>query len=181
MGRCSWPRGAPKSDVLGQKTGCGQISQSSILSKIISAVKYARLQIAETLTSRDLTVMIGHSFGARILYTATSHVIIDEIQRQHPGFKYSSYKLMNGPSDLIILLNPAFESSIFTALHSVRRPDSDWWEAIDHQQQPILLSISTDNDYATRFAFPLGRRFELARRERQYITLGNYTPYINTV
>ena len=37
------------------------------------------------ITARDLTIMIGHSFGARILYTATSQVLIDEVQRGIPA------------------------------------------------------------------------------------------------
>jgi hypothetical protein len=84
---------------------------------------------------------------------------------------------MTGPADLIVLLNPAFEASIFTAMHSVRRPDSKEWERINPRQQPLLLAISTANDDATGTFFPWRQFLEFARSDRQRITLGNYEPY----
>jgi hypothetical protein len=162
-----------------RKRAADRISQSAVLSKIIAATKYARRQVDEQLTSRDLTIMIGHSFGARILYTATSQVLIDEVQRQHPGYKEASYGVMIGPADLILLLNPAFEASIFTAMHSVRRTGSKRYEIIDDRQQPLLLAISTENDWATGKAFPVGQSLEFAtRRDRRRQTLGNHKPYL---
>jgi hypothetical protein len=161
-----------------RKRAADRISQSSVLTKIIAATKYARKQVGKEITARDLTIMIGHSFGARILYTATSQILIDEVQRQHPGYKESSYGVMKGPADLILLLNPAFEASLFTAMHSVRRPDSNWWERIDPRQQPLLLAIASENDWATGKAFPLGQRLEFARRDRQRLALGNYKEYV---
>ena len=86
---------------------------------------------------------------------------------------------MTGPAaDLVVLLNPAFEASIFTAMHTVNRPDSIWWESINERQQPLLLSIATDNDWATGRLFPLGQSLGFARRARQRITLGNYKDYV---
>jgi hypothetical protein len=109
-----------------RKRAADRISQSSVLTKIIAAAKYARKQAGKEITARDLTIMIGHSFGARILYTATSQLLINEVQRQHPGYANSSYGVIHGPADLILLLNPAFEASVFTVMHSVRRPDANW-------------------------------------------------------
>jgi hypothetical protein len=140
-----------------RKRAADRISQSSVLTKIFAATKYARKQEAGEITVRDLTIMIGHSFGARILYTATSQVLIDEVQRRHPGKVKSSYEVIAGPADLILLLNPALEASVFTAMHSVRRRDSNWWESIDARQQALLLAISSVNDWATGLAFPLGQ------------------------
>jgi hypothetical protein len=161
-----------------RKRAADRISRSSVLTKIIAATKYARKQVGEEITARDLTIMVGHSFGARILYTATSQVLIDEVQRRHPGYVDSSYRVIEGPADLILLLNPAFEASMFTAMHSVRRPDSKQWERIDPRQHPLLLAIATENDWATGTAFPLGQRLEFATRDRQRQTLGNYKEYI---
>jgi hypothetical protein len=160
-----------------RKRAADRISQSSVLTKIIAGIRYARAQVGSEITAKDLTIMIGHSFGARILFTATSQVLVDEVQRQHPGFVKSSYGVMSGPADLILLINPAFEASIFTAMNSVRRPASNWWESISPRQQPLLLAIGTENDWATRRAFPLGQFVEFARRKRQRETLGNYKEY----
>jgi hypothetical protein len=160
-----------------RKRAADRISQSSVLIKIIAATKYARQQMGD-LAARDLTIMIGHSFGARILYAATSQVLIDQVQRRHPGFAKDSYGVIEGPADLILLLNPAFEASMFTAMDSIRRPDYDLWEGFDPGQAPLLLVLASENDWATRMAFPLGQRLELAQMARQCTTLGNYRDYI---
>jgi hypothetical protein len=161
-----------------RKGAADRISQSAVLSKIFAATKYARRQQEKEITAKDLTIMIGHSFGARILYTATSQVLIEEVQRRHPGRAESSYGVIEGPADLILLLNPALQAAVFTAMHSVRRRDSHWWESIDAQQQALLLAISSENDWATGKAFPLGQWLAFARRDRQRQTLGNYREYI---
>jgi hypothetical protein len=174
-----------------RKRAADRISQSSVVTKIFAATKYAREQVGREITAKDLTIMIGHSFGARILYTATSQVLIDEVQRRHPGNKFPSYQKMTGPADLIVLLNPAFEASIFTVMHSIRRPDAKEWEGINRRQQPLLLAISTENDSATEKLFPLGQSLEFGscqdikrdrssipnRCDRQRETLGNHKEY----
>jgi hypothetical protein len=159
-----------------RKRAADRISQSAVLTRIFASAKYARRQAKAEFTSRDLTIMMGHSFGARILYSATSQVLIDEVQRRHPGRTGGSYAPIAGQVDLILLLNPAFEASMFTAMHAIRR--SKWWEAINQEQKPLMLAIATDNDWATGRAFPLGQYLEFARRKRQRVTLGNYEAYI---
>jgi hypothetical protein len=168
-----------------RKRAADRISQSSILTKIIAATKWARKQGLpgteskewKEITARDVTVMIGHSFGARILYTATSQVLIDEVQRRHPGAAKYCYDVIQGPADLILLLNPAFEASVFTAMHSVGRPSKPW-ECIDRGQTPLLLVLASENDWPNRTAFPWGQWLDFARRDRQLATLGNYKEYV---
>src|SRR6185503_9131783 len=64
-----------------RKRAADRISQSAVLKRIFASTSYARMEAREELTSNDLTIMIGHSFGARILYSATSQVLLDEVQR----------------------------------------------------------------------------------------------------
>ncbi len=175
--RRPWP--LPELTFWNRKRAADRISQSAVMTKIIAATNNARQQFRqrEGITASDVTIMIEHSFGARILYTATSQVLIDEIQRQHPGFVNFGYGVVDGPVDLILLLNPAFEASIFTAMHTVSRPNNDW-EASAEGQAPLMLVLSTENDWATGTAFPWGQWLDLAHGDRQYQTLGNYKGYI---
>ena len=83
-----------------------------------------------------------------------------------------------GTSRLVLLLNPALEASVFTAMDSVRRPPSKAEERIHASQQPSLLVISTENDSATTTWFRLGQWLTFARMERQRKTLGNYMNYV---
>jgi len=159
-----------------RKRAADRISQSAVLTRIFASMKFARMEAGNEITSRDLTIMIGHSFGARILYSATCQVLLDKVESRHPGRRKASYGEIKGQVDLIMLLNPAFEASMFTAMHTIRR--TQWSEAMGLEQKPLLLAISTNNDRATRWAFPLGQYLEFATRKRQCVTLGNYDPYI---
>jgi hypothetical protein len=156
-----------------RKRAADRISQSSVVTKLFARVRSARRQRGNP---NDLTIYIGHSFGARILYSAISHVLIDEVERLHPGEGKWRYDLIKGPADLVVLLNPAFEASMFTALHAMRR-DDDYLQISD-RQQPRLLVISTENDFATTVLYPIGQIAGLATRERERKTLGNYDGYV---
>lgn len=127
-----------------------------------------------------MTVLIGHSFGARILHTATCQVLIDKVQEQHPGEQDPSYGVIKGPANLLVLLNPALEASTFTVIHTVERPEKPW-ERIHKDQRPLLLAISSECDVATRIFFPLGQALASTFRARQVRTLGNYPPYVTHV
>jgi hypothetical protein len=73
-------------------------------------------------------------------------------------------------------MNPAFEASMFTALHAFRRDRP--WEKIAAGQQPRLLAISSKADGATTVLYPLGQFVALRTRKRERTTLGNYSDYV---
>lgn len=148
-----------------------RISQSAVVSKLVGAIHSVRRKARQ---SNDFIVFVGHSFGARILYTATSQLILYNLQTQHPGYRGGSYGTVRGPAHLTVLLNPAMEASAYTALDTVRRVQ----ERFDPDQQPVLLTISTSNDLATLAAFPLGQWLGGLWHGRDVETLGNYAPYV---
>ncbi len=155
-----------------RKRAADQICQSGAVTKIIADMENAR---ALNKHSRDdLRIMVGHSFGARMLFNATSHVLLRDVAHAHPLRPTEKYQRISGPADLILLLNPAFEASIFTVLHNLRRVRK---ETIDENQQPLLLSVATENDGATKWAFPLGQWLGFARAKLQRTTLGNFEKY----
>jgi hypothetical protein len=81
--------------------------------------------------------------------------------------------LIEGSADAVILLNPAFEASRYTAIDDITRKD----ERFKASQPPLLISVSTDNDWATKRAFPIGQWLGLSRSQRELSALGNYRPY----
>lgn len=125
----------------------------------------ARFNDDPTGAPRIRTLMIGHSFGGLIIYAATSSPLIEvltarqDLPPEQPGeHRYSSaskehYEEANRVADMIVLVNPAFEASRFEALYRVaqnRAPDAGY-------EAPMLVSITSDTDYATGAAFPVGR------------------------
>jgi hypothetical protein len=153
-----------------KKSNADRIAQSAVVTKIVSAIGSVTQGAPDHL---DQFIAIGHSFGARILFSATAQSLVYETERAHPGFPEGEYKLVEGSADAIILLNPAFEASRYTALDDITRKD----ERFKASQPPLLISVSTDNDWATKRAFPIGQWLGLSRSQRELGTLGNYSPY----
>jgi len=120
------------------------------------------------------TVMIGHSFGAWILYAAVSQSIVEVLSMDQDLPKEAEAPKQPGgdvvkPSqrrrarlaDMILLVNPAFEAVRYATVYEAARrqkapPDSYEYEP------PLLISITSTADAATRIAFPAGRSFNSA-------------------
>ncbi|WP_152974834.1 hypothetical protein [Pseudomonas sp. RIT-PI-q] len=154
----------------GRKGGADRVTAAGNISKLVSSIKGVSCQQGDP---NDFIVGIGHSFGARILYTAVAPLLISELAMKHPGDQFNSYDNVTGVIDLTVLLNPAFEASRYTALAASRRNK----EVFSASQQPLLLTVATSNDLATRLAFPIGQIMGTRWRERERTTLGNYQPY----
>lgn len=119
-------------------------------------------------------VAIGHSFSARILFGSVAPILLHNLQMSHPGVRGGRYSELRGPVDLTILLNPAFEASRYSTFDTSKR----WQENFSPTQQPMLIAVSTTNDYATKFAFPIGQAISGRWNQRERTTLGNYVDYV---
>ncbi|MFH1345432.1 MAG: hypothetical protein ABIL01_30155 [Pseudomonadota bacterium] len=153
-----------------KKKNADRIAQSAVVTKIVSALGAITKAAPDR---KDQLITIGHSFGARMLFSATAQSLIYETEQAHPGFPKGQYRLVEGSADAVILLNPAFEASRYSAVDDVTRFD----ETFVQRQPPLIITVSTDNDWATRNAFPIGQWLGLARSERELTTLGNYKPF----
>jgi hypothetical protein len=147
-----------------------RIAQSAVVTKIVGAIGATR---TKTGTAADEFIAIGHSFGARLLFSAVGQVFINETEKTHPGFPGGQYRLVSGPTNAVVLLNPAFEASLFTTFNSVTRAE----ETFSLVQAPLVLSIATDADYATRYAFPVGQWLYGMGDRKDRTTLGNYEEF----
>ncbi|MEH2554479.1 pimeloyl-ACP methyl ester carboxylesterase [Bradyrhizobium algeriense] len=153
-----------------KKNNADRIAQSSIVTKIVGAIGAVTKGEPNRL---DQFIAIGHSFGSRVLFSATAQSLVYECERAHPGFPTGEYRIVEGSADAVILLNPAFEASRYTAIDDITRYD----EHFKRTQPPLLITVSTDNDWATKMAFPIGQWLGLSRSERELTTLGNYQPF----
>lgn len=103
------------------------------------------------------TVMIGHSFGAWVLYSATSPYILETLSGTSDlpkGTELPTTVRERGIADLVVLLNPAFEASRYEpVVRAARR------YRIENYHSPLLVSITSTADLATKDAFPIARFF----------------------
>jgi hypothetical protein len=91
-------------------------------------------------------VLIGHSFGALVVYHAVSQFLMESATGQ-PTEIVESY------GDLVILVNAAFEASRYEPLHRQATGRADYNEC----QQPAFVAVTSKADWATKVTFPVGR------------------------
>lgn len=146
-----------------------RITQSAILTKIVGSIGSSRGRSGQ----RDYFIAIGHSFGARMLFAAVNAPFVLGVENAYPPPGTSTYQTIRGPADAVVLVNPAFEAARYSTLDDIIRNE----EAFRRDQQPLMITVSTDNDCATRLAFPFGQMIDLAFDKRARTTLGNYEGY----
>jgi hypothetical protein len=111
---------------------------------------------------QTLSLMVGHSFGGAVLETALSQTLSDTVLKS-PDHRLKS------PANLIVFLNeaqealrshPLIESLIEsgnTQDHCVpREVDADGNKKFEN---PLIVSISSTGDYATRAFYPFAQAF----------------------
>ncbi len=106
--------------------------------------------VLATNASRTELIIIGHSFGGAAVYTAISQIVteryVDTVERGEP---------LNPLGDQVILLNPAFEASRFYDLYQMAISTGQY----PTNQRPVLSVFTSKGDWATHYAFPIGRFF----------------------
>ena len=180
----------------GRKKASDLITHSAIVTKIISAIDgIERKRRKADPRLGDVTVYVGHSFGARMLYSAVSQVLIHDVELSFPdtlqGFSGASanpplppnvnYSPIPGFGDLVVLLNPAFEASFYKSFETLIRPGGTLdthgaREGFAPGQLPLIVTLSAENDLATRIAFPIGQIVGFDPSQIRRTTLGNYVP-----
>jgi len=120
-------------------------------------------------------VVVGHSFGGALVYTAVQQSLMFDT------VFLANRSIARRSADLIVLVNPAFEAERFAALH--RRADG---MCHTQTQRPILVAFTSRNDTATSKAFPLGRTLGTLfqshtsdeQRRANRTAIGHYAPFI---
>lgn len=96
-------------------------------------------------------IVVGHSFGGLVVQNALTQILQARFIRNRgengePGE-------IEGFGNLVVLINPAFEAMQFIPLSDMaserRRYVAD--------QRPVMAILTSEADYATRYAFPFGR------------------------
>lgn len=128
-------------------------------------------------------IVVGHSFGGALTFSAISHAAIGQIMDDQ-----KTDRALDGRSrtktkrwDLVVLINPAFEAMQLRPLFEVAKSQN-----YKDDQLPHLIIISTSADWANGGLFPLGRAFSTIFKEyadnvsseMNTTAVGHYIPYI---
>jgi len=103
--------------------------------------------------SNTRLVVIGHSFGGAVVYSALSKIFTDRfVHTKGPEGIVSDAV---GFGDLVVLLNPAFEAQQAAGLSDMANERATYFQS----QLPVLAILTSTGDQATKTAFPIGRWF----------------------
>jgi hypothetical protein len=91
-----------------------------------------------------LLVMIGHSFGGLITYSAVAQSLIEAATTP-------AGELIPSFADLVLLVNPAFAATRYLPIYDQISGRHDF----ARDQPPIFVSVTAHNDWATGVMFPI--------------------------
>jgi hypothetical protein len=142
--------------------------------------------------THGLLVIMGHSFGARLVYESVQQTMASNVVQEGqatPGEACRGNKVchqVHGFGDLVVLLNPAFEAVQYTTFYqfsggiwaaappvgSGTYSNVEGWPNV---QPPLMLTIGAENDEAT------SKGWKVANAGASPVlstTLTNYRPYL---
>lgn len=132
-----------------QKVGHGSVTE--VLSRL-ELIKQDK-ESTEPGHSRTRLVIVGHSFGGAVVHTALAQILESRfVQTIGPAGVQSD---VAGFADLVVLINPALEAMQFSSLSDMATERGTYFAS----QLPVVLEMTSEADYATRYAFPAGRWF----------------------
>ncbi len=94
-----------------------------------------------------LFVIVGHSFGGMIVYSALAQSLIEAA---------ATPDVPPLLADLVLLVNPAIEAARYLPIHALAGQSQQNTQKL---QPPVFVCVTAKNDYATRWAFPAGNWF----------------------
>lgn len=145
-----------------QKVGHGGVTE------VLSRLELIKLDKDSTEPggSRTRMVVVGHSFGGAVVHTALAQILESRFVRTTGPAGLQSD--VAGFANLVVLINPAFEAMQFSVLSDMATERGSYFAS----QLPVILEMTSEADYATRYAFPAGRwfstRFEKTRDRQRW-------------
>lgn len=153
---------------------------------------FVRLEKLSKESDNTKLLFIGHSFGGSVVFSALNNIFQERFVHSFKNGEEISSSV-KGVGDMVVLMNPAFEATLYAPLRDIAEE-----KKYGDRQPPRLLVLTSEKDWATRYAFPAGRfigtffetRNTMTRKDRfgkdrhfsQYAmdhkALGHYKPYI---
>jgi hypothetical protein len=100
-------------------------------------------------------ITIGHSFGGYLLQEALRPYIVAGGYKLDESLETADAV---GYGDFILLINPAFEGTKYEAIQ-----DMGFERQYTAGQRPVTMIVTARNDWATGWAFPIGRLYTIAQ------------------
>ncbi len=133
-----------------RKSTAEEIARRSVLEALLRLEKIRNIQPAYHQANR--LFVVGHSFGADVVYNALSPIMLERLIRNQN--KDCNNKIIKGFGDFVFLINPAFESLQYINFSSLLSGKHTYC----NDQFPVFAILTSQQDKATKYAFPYGRK-----------------------
>jgi len=145
-----------------RKSVAEKIASTPASSALFGLTDVARTATPDPKEKPSSIVLAGHSLGAGILMNSVSQALAYEYARASSLAQAAGDPTpkLHSPANLILLLNPAFESVYLRQLRISVQP-KDW------TGYPWLVSLTSETDMATKYVFPLAQYFRFSSDARQ--------------
>jgi hypothetical protein len=165
-------------EVVGHGAAIQLLSQLEALRNQINRKFEGEIASHQRMTTK--LMIIGHSFGGDIVFSAVSPMLMERMVENHDGAGVpQSPKTLE---DLVVLINPAFEAARFEPLERLAATKS-----FPPGTNCTLAVFTSTADWATGLAFPIGREVSTVfesyvdrqQAKANVIAVGHYAPYIS--
>jgi hypothetical protein len=150
-----------------RKAAATRIASSPVTEAVFTLIKSAREQ-----SRASKCILVGHSFGALVLEKAISEAMVGTLLYAPPE-RRGKGRMENAPiytpADLVLLINSAAESIYAKKMIDMLS------DAAPGRQKPLVISITSRADSATRLLFPAGTRLSNIPK----LIAGNFRSYGN--
>ena len=133
------------------KVGLGDVTE--VLGRLEAIKRVKDYQAGGKDKSSTRLVIVGHSFGGAVVFSALSQIVDDRFV--HTVGPDGAVTDADGFGDLVVLLNPAFEALQFSSLSDMTTERRTYFAS----QLPVMAILTSTGDMATKRAFPIGRWF----------------------
>ena len=134
-----------KYDVLGRQQAGQRVAVGSVR-ELFGRFRHYRNHRKDA-GGAPLVVIVGHSFGGMIVYSALAQSLIEAAST-------TAAKVTSRFADLVLLVNPAFEAARYLPIYDLVRERTR--RKIGTDQPPVFVCATAQNDWATGLAFPIG-------------------------
>ena len=165
-----------------RKRAAQTIGQGELVEVLTFLDRYQK-HLNERDPKRCRLVIMGHSFGGAMIYSAVANVLKTRIVDAQVKTRVSgSDEPIVGFGDLVVLANPAFEASLYQPFQELM----DRSPSVSRTQLPVLVILSSETDTTTRVFFKIGRTLATlfqrtgprSPRPMLVTTVGNYDPFV---
>ena len=128
----------------------GELGVTEALLKLAKITNVrSRIDISKSKPPLSRMIVIGHSFGGQVVYTALQQVMVDRIIDSRGDRMFQKdYKVFG---NLVVLLNPAFEALRVATLYDMLQEGCIRYPK---DMPPTLVMLTSEGDGTTRYIFP---------------------------